>query len=91
MGIPQLPGRILRSTAKKFTKKDIKWAAKKKSEFLKEKEEVVEREETVELENAGSDEDEVLSKHMTKKQLRLASKKAKVSRIVFLMKSHEFT
>ncbi len=92
MVIPQLPGRILRSTAKKLTKKEIKLKANKKSDFLKDEDETVRRVDKCEQENENNDdqfEDEYLSKHKTKKQLKDASKKAKVRKILIVVQYDE--
>lgn len=81
--LPQLnPGRILRSTAKRITRKDLVATLKKDTVG---KEAVLKSEQKPQLEDfythdGESDKgDEKLSKHQTKKQIKMALKKAKVS------------
>lgn len=80
--LPQLnPGRILRSTAKRITRKDLVATLKKDPV---DKEAVLKSDKKPQLEDfytndgVGDDGDEKLSKHQTKKQIKMALKKAKV-------------
>jgi len=75
--LPQLnPGRILRSTAKKITRKELVSSLRKETSEKEPKSE--QKTPLEEFYNTNDDEDEKPSKHQTKKQIKMALKKAKV-------------